>query len=97
MPGLPDDLLDRCFRHARSASDHPLPDSAPAGFATRVLAQCRESGSPRDWTLWLLPRAIGVAAGCAAVMFAAQALQPASVDPADLGSLVMNTALGDQP
>jgi hypothetical protein len=89
-----DDLLDRCFRRARTATEKPLPDAAPAGFATRVLAQWREAES-RDWTLWLLPRAIGIAAVCAAAMFALQAASPRPVEEPELGSLVMNLALGD--
>jgi hypothetical protein len=90
----PDDLLDRCFRRARTVAEKPLPDGAPAGFATRVLAHWREAES-RDWTLWLLPRAIGIAAVCAAVMFALQAASPSSVEEPELGTLVMNLALGD--
>jgi hypothetical protein len=89
-----DNLLDRCFRRARAAAEIPLPGAAPAGFATRVLAHWREAES-RDWTLWLLPRAIGVAAVCAAAIFALQAMLPVSVDESELGSLVMNLALGE--
>jgi hypothetical protein len=92
----PDDLLDHCFRHARTAPENPLPDSAPAGFATRVLAHWREAES-RDWTLWLLPRAIGAAAVCATAIFTFQALQPTLSDDMELGRLVMNLALEDRP
>ena len=91
----PDDLLDRCFRHARTAPEKSLPGTAPAGFASRVLAHWREAES-RDWTLWLLPRAIGVAAVCAAAMCALQAAFPRSVEEPELGNLVMNLALGDR-
>lgn len=94
MSHLPDDPLHRCFRHARTAAERPLPDAAPAGFATRVLAHWREAES-RDWTLWLLPRAIGLAAVGAAALFALQAVRPAPADDAELGGIVMNLALGD--
>src|SRR5262245_41644299 len=97
MPQLPDDFLDRCFRRARAASVQPLPEAAPAGFATRVLAHSGEAASSRDWVLWLLPRAIGFAAAGVASMVALHALQPASIDESELGSLVMNVALEDQP
>jgi hypothetical protein len=90
----PDDPLDRCFRRARTAAVKPVPDAAPAGFATRVLAHWREAES-RDWTLWLLPRAIGVAAVCAAAMYALPAAFPRFVEEPELGNLVMNLALGD--
>jgi hypothetical protein len=91
----PDDLLDRCFRRARTAAEKPVPDGAPSGFATRVLAHWREAES-RDWTLWLLPRAIGVAVLCAAAMYALPVTFPRSVEEPELGNLVMNLALGDQ-
>ena len=85
------------------APEKPLPDAAPAGFATRVLARLRENEAAapesRDWTLWLLPRAIGVAALCAAAMFVfgPESVRPAAADESELGSLVMNLALGEQP
>lgn len=91
----PDDPLTRCFRRAQTAAEKPTPDAAPTGFATRVLARWREAES-RDWTLWLLPRAIGVAAVCAAAMCALQAAFPHSMDETELGNLVMNLALGDR-
>lgn len=53
-------LLERCFRRARSAPERSLPDAAPIGFATRVLAQL-QTPEARDWTLWLLPRAVAAA------------------------------------
>jgi len=65
LPGL----LERCFQRARSAPARPLPDAAPPGFATRVLASLR-TPEARDWTLFLLPRAIGVAALLAAALLA---------------------------
>ena len=89
----PDDLLARCFRRVRTAAEKPVPDAAPAGFATRVLARWRDAES-RDWTLWLLPRAIGVAAVCAAAMCALPAAFPSSLEEPELGNLVMNLALG---
>jgi hypothetical protein len=60
-----------------------------------VLAHWREAES-RDWTLWLLPRAIGVAAVCAAALCAFQAATSGPVEEPELGSLVMNVALGDR-
>jgi hypothetical protein len=97
MPELPDDFLDRCFRRVRSAPTPPLPEGAPTGFATRVIAHCGGTGSPRDWTLWLLPRAIGFAAAGVAVLFALHAFHADTVDESELGSLVMNVALEAQP
>lgn len=106
-PGHPsadaDDSLERCFARARRAQEGvPLPEAAPLGFASRVLAQCRATegqaaagAGARDWTLWLLPRAIGVAAVACVVAMQASWLAP--VEEPELGSLVMNLALGEKP
>ncbi len=95
------DPLDRCFRSVRSATGDRLPEAAPLGFAARVLASLRENegaeAASRDWTLWLLPRAIAVAAACAMVIAAMQAVGPAAPAEWDLGNLVMNLALEGQP
>lgn len=73
------------------ARAEPLPDGAPAGFATRVLAQWREAET-RDWTLWLLPRAVGVAAMVAAGVLALEAAR-SGADEGELASWVVNSAL----
>ena len=100
------DPLDCCFRRARmAADDKPLPEAAPLGFATRVLARLRENeaagAESRDWTLWLMPRAIGVAALCAVGMlllgFGSDSVRPDHADESELGSLVMNLALEEKP
>ncbi|MDQ3623600.1 MAG: hypothetical protein M3463_14100 [Verrucomicrobiota bacterium] len=89
-------ILERCFRWARSAAEKPLPEGAPPGFATRVLARLREAQS-RDWTLWLLPRAIGVAAVCATALLAFDRTQQPAADERELAGLVMSFALEGQP
>lgn len=87
-------ILERAFRLARTAPLKELPDGAPSGFATRVLARLREDPSC-DWTLWLLPRAIG-AASLVAALTLVLAKQP-EVDERELANLVMNAALEVQP
>lgn len=90
------DPLEPLFSRARQAPESPLLEAAPPGFASRVLARYREAES-RDWTLWLLPRAIGVAAIGTAAMLAFHASTSEVTEESDLGSLVMNLALGDRP
>ena len=93
---LPDSFLDRLFRHARQAATLPVPESAPQGFATRVLAQWRGK-EPRDWTLWLLPRAIGLATVCALTLLAVDGLMAPTGEEHELAGLMMSFALEGQP
>lgn len=88
-------LLERCFRRARSAPQRPLPEHAPVGFATRVLAQLR-TPEARDWTLWLLPRAVGVALLLTAGLLAVDRLGARSIE-GDLEAGLMASALEVQP
>ena len=93
---LPDSFLDRLFRHARAAQALPLAESAPQGFATRVLAQWR-AREPRDWTLWLLPRAIGVAAAGVLALLVVDGLMVPVGEEHELAGLMMSSALEGQP
>ena len=93
---LPDSFLDRLFRHARQAATLPVPESAPQGFATRVLAQWRER-EQRDWTLWLLPRAIGLATVCVLTLLAVDGLMAPAGEEHELAGLMMTSALEGQP
>lgn len=96
MPTLSHDPhLERWFRRARTAPEKPLADSAPSGFATRVLAQLR-TPEGRDWTLWLLPRAVGVASLITAGILAADRLGQAAMEN-DLEAGLIATALEGQP
>jgi hypothetical protein len=88
-------LLERCFRWARTAPEKSLPDGAPTGFATRVLAQLR-TPEARDWTLWLLPRAVGVAMLVTATMLAVDRVGQASLE-SDLEAGLIVSALEVQP
>lgn len=94
MPS-PDFLFERCFRQARSALPKPLPENAPPGFATRVLAQLR-TPETRDWTLWLLPRAVGFATLIAAGLLAVEQIGRRSLE-GDLETGLMVSALEVQP
>jgi hypothetical protein len=93
---LPDSFFDRLFRHARQAVALPVPEGAPQGFATRVLAQWRER-EPRDWTLWLLPRAIGLATACVLALLAVDGLLAPAGEEHELAGLMMSSALEGQP
>ena len=93
---LPDSFLDRLFSRARQAAASPAPESAPQGFATRVLAQWRER-EQRDWTLWLLPRAIGLAAACMLTLLAVDGLMAPVGEEHELAGLMMSSALEGQP
>lgn len=93
---LPDSFLDRLFRHARQAAALPVPEGAPQGFATRVLAQWR-AREPRDWTLWLLPRAIGLAAACVLALLVVDGLMVPVGEEHELAGLMMSSALEGQP
>jgi hypothetical protein len=88
-------LLERCFQRARSAPARPLPEGAPYGFATRVLAQLR-TPEARDWTLWLLPRAVGVALAVTASLLAVERMGQRSIE-GDLETGLMAAALEGQP
>lgn len=92
---LPDTFLDQVFRRARRVPESPLPCGSPNGFATRVLAQWR-AAERRDWTLWLLPRAIGAAAVITAGMLALQSSSPAGEEH-EIAGIVMISALEVQP
>jgi len=93
---LPDSFFDRLFRRARTAPKAPLPEGAPQGFATRVLAHWREA-EQRDWTLWLLPRAIGLATACIAALLTMDALLAPTGEEHEIANLMMLSALEVQP
>jgi hypothetical protein len=75
--------LDRLFAAARSAAQQPRDDTAPFGFASRVVAQWRTQPVPSQWTPLTL-RALGFAA---LLLLSAAALnawpggEPAALDP----------------
>jgi hypothetical protein len=93
---LPDSFIDRLLRHARQAEALPVPEGAPSGFATRVLAQWREM-EQRDWMLWLLPRAVSLAAVCVLALLAVDGLMAPTGEEHELAGLLMSSALEGQP
>lgn len=93
---LPDVFLDRLFRRLRRASTGPLPEGAPLGFATRILAKSWETPT-RDVTLWLLPRAIGLAAVFTAAVLMLNVWLSPQADESDLAQWMMTLALEVQP
>lgn len=64
------------------------------GFATRVLAQLR-TPEARDWTLWLLPRSVGVALLFTAGLLAADRFSQRSIE-GDLEAGLIASALEAQ-
>ncbi len=72
-----------------------MPEGAPFGFATRVLASLR-TPEARDWTLWLMPRAVGVALAITTALFAANRSGHVSLER-DLEAGLIASALEAQP
>jgi len=59
---------DRLVKAARQAPPRPRPDSAPPGFATRVVARWHEQAPPSLLSVWKFLSLRVLAFGCAVMV-----------------------------
>lgn len=63
-----DQQWQRLVKAARTAPAHPLPESAPFGFAARVVARWREQPLPSLFNVWRMLSVRVLAFGCVVML-----------------------------